>query len=174
MAPNATRYRLEALLRIKLRDRQRAEIALAKAIMALKKEQEKMATLEKEREEIVARQTAAREQMGAALRRGGRVFDGRVHVNFRRKLDEDLLAKDDAIDEQRDAIRTAEQKVARRRRDYLEAAKQFHIMEKHKELWRKKQENELSRKEEKEFDELANTIHALRRWRGEEKSHVTA
>ncbi len=36
------------------------------------------------------------------------------------------------------------------------------IMEKHKDLWRRKLAAELSRKEELEFDELGNIIHQRR------------
>ena len=63
--------------------------------------------------------------------------------------------------------------MARARRDYVDAARELQVMEKHKELWEKKLQNELTRKEEREMDELGGTIHQLRRWRGEKSVFET-
>lgn len=161
------RYRLEAMLRIKLREKQRAEFALAKAIEALKRAREKEQQLIKEKDEIVAKWMATRDEMHERMNVGGLVFDGTVYVNYLRKLKEQEEEKVEAIEEQRQEVERCVEKVARRRRDYIEAAKQHQMMEKHRELWQKKINEELSRREEKEFDELGNTIHQLRRWRGE-------
>ena len=53
------------------------------------------------------------------------------------------------------------------RRDYIDAARELQVMEKHKELWQKKLNLELNNKEQKELDELGGTIHQLRKWRGD-------
>lgn len=159
------KYRLEALLRVKKRERQRAEIALAKALEALKQAKEKEKELQREKAALLEQKTTAHRDMDTRMGGGGSIFDGQVYVNFLRKLKEQIEEKEDAIVEQKEEIERATERVARRRRDYIEAAKQLQIMEKHRELWHKRVENELSRKEEKEFDELGNTIHQLRRWR---------
>lgn len=161
------RYRLEALLRVKFREKQRAEIALAKAIIALKQAREKERQLLREKDEIVQEWHTMRDEMSREMGQGRLVFDGTVYVNYLRKLKEEEVAKEEEIEAQRQEIQRCEERVARRRRDYIDAAREHQVMEKHKDLWQKRLQAELSRKEEKEFDELANTIHQLRKWRGE-------
>ena len=60
-------------------------------------------------------------------------------------------------------IENCELQVKRARRDYIDAAKDLRVMEKHKDLWRKKMNLELLRAEEKEMDELGNVMHELRK-----------
>ena len=101
------------------------------------------------------------------MQAGGRIHEGCFHVNFLRKLKEDREAKEEEIEKQKEAIETCKGNVAKARRDYFEAIKQLRMMEKHKDLWKKKVALKLLRKEEKEMDELGQTIYSLRKWRGE-------
>lgn len=168
----ASRYRLQALLTIKEREKERAAAVLAKTIIALQEARKKEKELIKEKEEIVRKWFAAREDMRREMDKGSVVGEGNVHVNFLRKLKEDEEAKQKEIEAQHEVILECEEAVARARREYIDAAKEHQVMVKHKELWRKKIEAELSRKEERELDELGNTIHQLKRWKGE-KSEFT-
>ena len=166
------RYRLQALLIIKEREKNAAAENLARAIMNLHEPRDNGKKLIKEKEEIVREWYEARDDMRREMDRGTVVFEGNTHVNFLRKLKEDEEKKQKEIDDQHEIVVEAEEAVASTRRDYIDAAKEHQIMVKHKELWQKKIEKELSRKEEREFDELGNTIHQLRRWKGE-KSEFT-
>lgn len=161
------KYRLQALLTIKQRMKKRAEIALAKAIKDLKEAKEKLEELKKEKEEIIERWKEARREMKSKMTAGLLVGEGNVHVNFMRKLKEDEEAKQEEIEDQEIVIEECEERVAVARRKYIDACKELQVMEKHKELWQKKMRAELSRKEAREMDELGNTIHQLKRWRGE-------
>ena len=161
------KYRLEALLRIKARMKKRAEMALARAIIELKEAKEKLKKLEEEKEKIVERWEEARREMKAEMATGIMVKKSNVHVNFMRKLKEDEEAKQEEIEDQEAVVEDCEAAVARARREYIDAAKELQIMEKHKDLWEKKVRHEISRKEERELDELGSSIHQLRRWRGE-------
>ncbi|MBI4367009.1 MAG: hypothetical protein HY543_09345 [Deltaproteobacteria bacterium] len=163
------RYRLEALLRIKQHEKHRAEARLAKAIVALQEARKKEEALVREKQAIVEQWLVTRGEMRAKMDQGGLIFDGAVYVNYLRKLKEDEEAKEREIETQRDAVLHCEAQVAACRRDYIDAARELQIMEKHKDLWRKKVAHEMSRKEEREFDELANTIAQLRRWHGEKE-----
>lgn len=164
------KYRLEALLRIKARMKKRAEMALARAIIELKKAKERLEELKEEKERIVERWEEARKEMRAEMDAGVVVKKGNVHVNFMRKLKEDEEAKQEEIEDQEAVVEDCEAAVARARREYIEAAKQLQIMEKHKELWEKKVKAELTRREQKEMDELGGAIHQLRKWRGEKSN----
>ncbi len=111
--------------------------------------------------------------MDAQMNRGGSIGEGCFHVNFLRKLKEEEEVKKEEIEGQKKVIEECQEKVAKARRDYFDAIKQLRMMEKHKDLWRKRVAKELSRKEEKEMDELGQTIHSLRRWRGEGSEFIS-
>jgi flagellar export protein FliJ len=160
-------YRLQALLRLKTREKHLAEIALARALRAYKKAQEKEEELRKEREDIVEAWHAKNREMDHEMSKGAKIFDGNTFVNFLRKLKEDEEEKDEEIEEQEKEVERCKELVAKKRRGYIDAARELQVMEKHKELWWKKILKEISREEEKQFDELCSTIHSLRGWRGE-------
>jgi flagellar export protein FliJ len=161
------KYRLQALLAIKVRMKKKAEIALARALKELKEAKEKLEELEKEKEEIIERWKEARAEMKRDERAGTMVKRSNVHVNFMRKLKEDEEAKQEEIEDQEQVVEDCETAVVAARREYIDAAKELQVMEKHKELWEKKVRAEITRKEQKEMDELGGAIHQLRKWRGE-------
>lgn len=167
----AKKYRLQALLTIKQRLKKKAEVQLALAIKALMEAKEKLKKLEEEKEEIVRKWEESRKEMKSKMAYGAFVGEGNVHVNFLRKLKEDEEAKEEEIQDQKQVVSEAEDSVKKARKDYIEACKELRVMEKHKELWEKKVREELSRKEEREMDELGNVIHQLRRFRGEKAMH---
>lgn len=166
------RYRLQALLTIKEHEKKKAEIALAITIKELKEAKERLEKLEDEKKEIIKKRKEAKKNMSRNMTAGSSIFDGTVHTNYIRKLKEDEEAKEKEIEEQKEAVAEAEKKVAKARRDYIDAAKELKVMIKHKELWLKKIGKELSRKEERELNDLGNILHQLRKWRGEESGVV--
>lgn len=163
----AQRYRLEALLKLRLKEKKNQEQILARALFALKEAREKLKKLEEKKTEMIAQQKESRKKMGQKMITGPKIGEGNWHVNFLRKIKEDLMAKEEEIEDQKIVIEEAIQKVAKVRKDYIEAIKKLRIMQKHKELWAKKIRREITRQEEKVMDELGQTIHGLRRWRGE-------
>ncbi|OGQ05552.1 MAG: hypothetical protein A2W61_01690 [Deltaproteobacteria bacterium RIFCSPLOWO2_01_44_7] len=161
------KYRLEALLKLKARQRKQAEIVLARAIAFLMASKKKLEELKEEKKELKRQQKEARHKMNEEMIGGGTIGNGCFHVNYLRKLKEDEEAKQEEIEMQEGVVEEAKEKVAKARKDYIEAVKQHQMMEKHKDLWAKKMQTILSKKEEKEMDELGQTIHSLKRWRGE-------
>jgi flagellar export protein FliJ len=161
------KYRLQALLTLRGRLKKKAEMALARAIKELNEAKERLKKLEKEKERIVEEYEQARKDMAQQMLGASSVGKGNVYVNFLRKLKEDEEAKEEEIEDQKQVVQEKEDGVAMARRDYIDAAKQLQVMEKHKELWEKKLRKELSMREQREMNELGNSIHQLRRWRGE-------
>ena len=156
-------YRLQPLLELKKRAKQRAEIELARAIALLEEGKKRLKRLEEEKQEVLRRQKECRLKLHEKVASGrARIRDGSFRVNFLRKLEEDEKVKQTQIEAQQKRIEECETAVKRARRDYINAVKELRIMEKHKELWRRKVELELSRREEREMDELGNIIHHLR------------
>ena len=162
MKKDLLKYRLQPMLELKVRARKQAEIRLGQAIVRLEKEKRQLKKLEGEKEAIIRRRKECRRELHDKVSEGqARVKDGSVRVNFLRKLEEDEKAKEVEIQAQKQVIETCEVQVKRARRDYIDAVKELRVMEKHKELWRKKVQTELSRIEEREMDELGNVIHQL-------------
>lgn len=162
----AQKYRLEVLLKTREREKRRAEELLAKAISALTRARQREDELKEEKKKIHEEWKQRRMEMRDRMDAGGRVSDGNVHVRYLRKLKEDEAAKDDEITTQHERVLQCERRASEARREYIDAVKAMRVMEKHKELWRKKVAAEISRKEEREFDELGNIIHG-RRQRGD-------
>lgn len=157
------RYRLEALLRVKYRNKRNAEIELGKAFKALKEEQEKLKELEEEKQEIIQRREDSRRDHAIRVASGeSQVSESHTHMNFIKKLLEDEEKKDEEIEEQKQVIVKAEERVAQAKRDYIDACKEVKIMEKHKELWKKKIRQKLEKEEAKMMNELGNTLHQIR------------
>lgn len=158
------KYRLQPLLDVRLRNKRKSEIELAKSVAALKEEQKRLEKLEQDKREILEKIEKTRQEMTKMLGMGeSRVSETHGHLNFIKRLKEDEKKKDEEIEEQKEAIKRAEERVAQAKRDYIDACKEVKIMEKHKELWKKKLKQELEKSEAKMMNELGNVIHQLKK-----------
>ncbi|MBI2981081.1 MAG: flagellar FliJ family protein [Deltaproteobacteria bacterium] len=163
MIKTALKYRLQPLLDLKVRAKQKAEILLAKAIAQLEAEKKRLKKLEEEKREIIQKRKEVRRELHERLCTGhAKVKESHFGVNYLKRLEEDEKQKDREIEQQHRTIQECETQVKRARREYIDAAKELKVMEKHKELWRKKARLFLNRKEENEMDELGNVIHQLK------------
>lgn len=163
MKKSQLKYRLEPMLVLKTRAKKNAEIRLAQAIARLEKEKKELKKLEEQKEEIIKRRKECRRELQDKMLAGqAYANDGSIRVNFLRKLEDDEKKKDQEIENQKQVIENCELMVKRARRDYIDAVKELRVIEKHKELWKKKLQKELTRIEEREMDELGNVIHQIR------------
>jgi hypothetical protein len=163
------KYRLEAMLTVRRRNKRNSEIALAKAFLALKEEQEALEELEEEKKELIQRREGARKDMVARVAGGeSQVSDSHGHLNYIKKLQEDEEKKDEEIKEQKIVVEKAKERLAQAKRDYIDACKELKIMEKHKGLWKKQVAQRLEKEEAKLMNELGNVLHQLRKMRTEE------
>lgn len=164
MASHKTRYRLQPLLEIKARHKKKAEIALARAIGRLEQEKKKLERLKEEKKEIQRKRKEYREKLHQRIASGISVVkDSHSHINYLRRLEEEEKEKEKQIEAQKEVIITAETAVKRARRDYVDAAKELQVMEKHKELWKKKVQKEIDVKIEREMDDLGNLLYQHQR-----------
>lgn len=160
--PKKKKYRLEVLLNVKARIKRRAELAVAKAIKQLEAEREKLKELQEEKKKIEKRIRSEKNEMRTKVAGGkARAKDPQVHLNFIRKLEEDLNDCLRRIEDQKEEVKRAEKEVQKRRADYILAAQDLNMMEKHKELWEKKARRELTLEEDKMLGELGNVIHQM-------------
>lgn len=157
------KYRLQPLLVIKEMAKKKAEILLAKAMARLEQEKKRLKKLEEEKQEIIRKRKEVRKSLHEHVCTGrAKVKESHYGINFLKRLEEDEKQKDREIEQQNQVIRDCETQVVRARREYINAAKELKVMQKHKELWQKKLQLFLSRKEENEMDELGNVIHQLK------------
>ncbi|OVE80931.1 hypothetical protein BVY03_05090 [bacterium K02(2017)] len=159
-----SKYRLQVLLVIKERAKRACEIALAKAIKQLEEEKKKLEELKLEKKKIEKRIAHERKEMRGKVASGdAKVKDPQIHVNFIRKLEEDLEEIERKIEEQKNEVKRAETHVQRCRSDYILAAQEENMMIKHKELWEKKLKKQLDHEENKMMNEIGNVIHLMRK-----------
>lgn len=164
--PPKPKYRLQVLLIMKERAKKEREIALALAIKKLAEEERKLKELEEEKRRIEERIAKERAALHAKIAGGGALIkDPQVRENFLRKLHEDLEEMERLIEEQKEEIRQAKLRVQRARQDYIIAAQELNVMEKHKELWAKKLRKELDAKEDKLMNELGQVVYELNKRR---------
>lgn len=140
---------------------------MAKAIKEVQEEEKKLKRLEEKKKEILAKRAKARQEMSDKIASGqSRVMESQFHLGFIQKLKEDEEALEKEIEEQKEALERARGKVKRARRDYMDSAYELNVMQKHKELWMKKEQRALSVLEGKQMNELGNTVHQMNRMRG--------
>ena len=164
--PKKPKYRLEVLLQMKERAKRTSEMALARAIRALEEEKEKLKKLEEKKKEIRMKREKARTEMRQKVAGGqSRIKETQFHLNYMTKLEDDEKTVDREIEEQKEEVTTAQDKLKRARRDYVDAATELNTMKKHKELWSKKERQALSALENKQMNELAGTVHQMNRMR---------
>lgn len=162
------KYRLQVLLDLKFRAKRKAEVELARAIKALEEEKEQLKELEDEKKEIEAKIENEQQEMRDKVATGEAVMkDPQYHLNFIRKLKDDLEDCENRIEKQKEAIKRAEKKLQRCRTGYIIAAQELNVMEQHKELWHKKQKQILTKQDEKMMNELGNTIHQMNQFRNQ-------
>lgn len=156
------KYRLQILLVVKERTKKKTELELARAIKKLEEEKQKLKKLQDEKKQIERR---IREEQGEMRRKvasgHARIKDPQVHLSYIRKLRDDLEEVERRIEDQKDKVRQAEKHLARCRNDYVLAAQDLNMMQKHKELWEKKQQRALNLEENKQMNELGNVIYQI-------------
>lgn len=165
--PKKEQYRLKAMLTVKERNKKQAEIELARAFKALEEEKKRLKELEEEKEAIIQKKIAAREDMASKMFAGeNSIAESKKHLRFIERLNEEEEEKQKEIEAQEDEVKRAEQRVHTCRKDYRDACRELQVMEKHRELWKKKIAKEKEKLEAKEMNELGNVLHEVKRRRG--------
>lgn len=156
------KYRLQVLLVIKERFKRQCEMALARALKALYQAEETLRVLETEKKKIKEHIGEEKRKLHEKVASGSaKMKDPQVRSNFLRKLYEDLELQEKRIAEQKEILRQAQIKVQRCRQDYILAAQDLNVMEKHKELWEKKEQHRLTAEDDKLMNELGQVIHQM-------------
>ena len=147
---------------IKERHKRRCEMALARALKAFYQEEETLRILEEEKKRMKERIEKEKRKLYEKVASGSaKMKDPQIRSNFLRKLQEDLELQEKRIAEQKEILRQAQIKVQRCRQDYILSAQDLNVMEKHKELWEKREQHRLTAEDNKLMNELGQVIHQI-------------
>jgi allophanate hydrolase subunit 1 len=149
---------------MKERARRDTEIALAKALKQLEKEKEK---LEIYKNLLLEAQKKIKDT-DATMREV--LFGGQAqavmpqrYLDYLRKLRVEESALESQYDDQSIEVDYCMDRLKRARKQYSLACQEENMMKKHKDLWKKKLDHQLSMAEEKMLGELGNTIFQINR-----------
>ncbi len=157
-AVSKNKYRLQSVLGV----RERAKQAAAR-VVALRREQvaeaeRELARRAGELSRCRARQREARESMFGEARGGAearRMVEHRTHLADLREQAETRAA---TVEEQRAVVARAERELDTALDALAEAAKEFRVIEKHRENWRESERTAERRREQKISDEVASLL----------------
>lgn len=156
-------YRLQTLLEIRQRAKEAAEQAFAQAMQELAKEREKL----KEMEADLERRKAERKEkvmayLAEVMKKGVGAGGLNMMNRFEERLKDEEAQLSLEIDQQKEAVKAAEQNVEQKRYEMAEAAKELMAIEKHKEGWAKQVKKEREMREELAQEEIGNALHLMR------------
>lgn len=152
------RYRLQSVLGVRERAKQAAARVAAQRREQLAAAERELARREGELARLRARQSEAREAMFGEARAGSearRMVEHRTHLADLREQEETLVA---SVEEQRAAVARAERELDAALAALTEAAKEFRVIEKHRENWQESERTAERRREQKLSDEIANLL----------------
>jgi flagellar export protein FliJ len=149
------RYRLQSVLGVRERAKQAAARVVAQRREQLAAAERELARREGELARLRGRQREASARMFGEARAGAearRMVEHRTHLADLREQEETLAA---SVEEQRAAVARAEREVDAAIAALAEAAKEFRVIEKHRENWQDSERTAARRREQKLSDEVA-------------------
>ena len=153
-------YRLQTLLGLREKAKNEAERHLGECLAALQQEKERLADMEQELEQMIAKRQARMRDYSEKQMRGEMSAQAVISANaYIERLKEQEEAQKDAIEGQKDVVAGREEDVRDAREKLTVATQDLKALEKHKEKWEKKIKREKQLKEEEALDELAQTIY---------------
>lgn len=156
-------YRLQTLLEIRQRAKEAAEQAFAQALQELAAEKQKLKELE---EDLERRKRERKEKVMAYLSEVMKKGAGAGGLNMMNRFEERLKDEEAQvaleIEQQKDAVKVAEQNVETKRQEMANAAMELKAIEKHKDTWKAQVKKERDAREELTQEEIGNTLHLMR------------
>ena len=152
----ADNYRLAALLKLRVRAREEAEQALAKAQSEQTKAQRAVDAAARFLEDCRARLDEAKAQLYA----GDGLTIGIIQTReaFTHRLSDERDEADEAHQRCEDSLKAAQEEVRRANAGLIEAKQEEEALLKHKEKWLKEQQVIQRRREEDAADDVAQTM----------------
>jgi flagellar export protein FliJ len=155
-------YPLEQVAIIKQKKCDEAEKALREKKKALEREQEKLAAVEKERDEVKDHRFAKLTQLREKMDEGAPSDKIQQMRDYLKVVDEKLKAKEIKVKEQQKLVETAKQQVEIARNDFIKKQQDVEKMQMHRKEWEKEMQALAQHKETVETDEIGSVLHQRR------------
>ncbi|MBI2742965.1 MAG: type III secretion T3S chaperone [Chlamydiales bacterium] len=156
-------YPLEQLVIIKQKKLEEAEKVLRDKKNALLKEEEKLAKVEEERNQVKDHKHAKLTQLREVLD-AGTTSDKIVQMRGYLKLvDEQLKQKEQKVKEQKKNVEAAEKQVEIARQDMVKRQQDIEKLASHRKEWDKETLKAMEHKESLEGDEMGSAMHTIRK-----------
>ncbi len=152
-------YPLEQLSLIKNKRLEEAEKVFQEKKAALLKEEEKLETVEKDRDKVKYHKELKLEQLRNELDTGTTSLKVQQMKVYLKDVDEKLKQKEVKVKEQKKQVDLAASAVETARKDMLEKQMDVEKMRIHRSEWEKEKQKHLEHLESIETDELGTTIH---------------
>ena len=163
-------YPLEQIATIKQKKFDEAEKVLREKKKALEQEEERLAVVEKERDEVKTHRFAKLTQLREKMDEGApsdKIQQMRYYLKI---VDEKLKAKESKVKDHQKLVETAKQQVENARADLLKKQQDVEKIQLHRKEWEKEVKAIAEHKEGVESDEMGANLHQ-RRKRTKKKPH---
>jgi flagellar biosynthesis chaperone FliJ len=158
-----SKYPLEQLAIIKQKKLEEAEKVLREKKNALLKEQEKLISLEKERDKVKQHKDAKLTQLRQKLDEGTTSDKIQQMRQYLKVVEEQLKQKEGKVKEQKKQVDAAEKQVETARLDLLKKQQDVEKLQTHRKEWEKQLLAEIEQKEAIETDEMGSPLYSMRK-----------
>ncbi len=157
------KYRLQTVLSIRSRAKDEAARFVALRLEQLAQTEEELTRRQRNLQMCFEKQNRTQTVMNDQLNKGIQakgVISHRVFLKDLREQETELKA---SVEQQKNAVKRAENEVETAREKLIEAAKELKAIEVHKETWQTAERIEENRREQKIGDEIGSILHGRRK-----------
>lgn len=160
---NLPNYPLEQLATIKQKKLDEAERVLNEKKEALNKEKEKLKKVEKIRDTAKEHKDAKLQQLRDELDQGTTTDVIQTMKRYLKVVDEDLLAKQQKVTEQKKHVTAAKEQLEEARKIYFQRQKDVEKLKMHREEWEQEMRIILAHEDEIINDEIGSSMHIIKK-----------
>ncbi len=165
------KYPLEQVAEIKQKRLEEAEKIFKQKKEALEKQQQKLAQLEKARDEVKDHKIAKLTQLRATLDEGSTTDKIQQMKQYLKLVDEKLKQEEIKVSEQKKVVQKASEEVEAARQDFLHKQKDVEKLKIHKDIWKKTEFKLMEKEEDAESDEIGNALFVARKKKDKEENN---
>ncbi len=153
------KYRLQALMEMRERAEEEAKQVFADAQAALREQEQVLANMEQELQDMIEDRLRRREEYSQKLASGEmKITDQSSAYRFLDRLKEKEQDQRYKIEGQKEVVRQAEMDVKRAQDQLILATQDLEALQKHKEKWEKERKKLRQAREEDQMDEIGQVI----------------
>jgi flagellar export protein FliJ len=153
------KYRLQALMEMRERAEEEAKQVFADAQAALREQEQVLANMEQELQDMIEDRLRRREEYSQKLASGEmKITDQSSAYRFLDRLKEKEQDQRYKIEGQKEVVRQAEMDVKRAQDQLILATQDLKALQKHKEKWEKERKKLRQAREEDQMDEIGQVI----------------